>query len=60
MDIVGLTDLLSDIGALGVSVLVIWGLLTDRLVPRGRLDEMRTQRDKAEAALELERARHDK
>jgi hypothetical protein len=60
MDIVGLTDLASDIGALGISLLVIWGLLTDRLVTRGRLDDMREQRDQLHNELEVERARHER
>jgi hypothetical protein len=59
VDIVGLTDLASDIGALGISLLVIWGLLTDRLMTKGRLDEMREQRDEFHAELQMERARHE-
>jgi hypothetical protein len=59
MDIVGLTDLASDIGALGLSIIIIWALLTDRIVTRGRLDEMRQQRDSFHDELEIERARHE-
>jgi hypothetical protein len=59
MDIVGLTDLASDIGALGISIIVIWALLTERLIPRGRLTEMRDDRDTLHHELEVERARHE-
>jgi hypothetical protein len=59
MDIVGLTDLASDIGALGISKIVIWGLLTERLIPRGRMNEMREERDRIAHELEVERARHE-
>ena len=58
MDIAGLTDLAANIGALGVSILVIWGFLTERLIPRSRLDEMRDERDALHNELEIERARH--
>ena len=60
MDIVGLTNLLSNIGALGVSLLIIWAFLTDRVVTRGRLDDMRDERDAVQAQLDLERARHER
>lgn len=60
MDLVGLTDLLSDIGALGVSALIIWALLTGRVVPRGQVDELRTDRDRIQAELDVERARHER
>jgi hypothetical protein len=59
MDIVGLTDLASDIGALGISIIVIWGLLTERLIPRGRLLEMRQRCEDCDHELEVERARHE-
>lgn len=59
MDIVGLTNLLSDLGALGVSVIIIWAFLTDRVVTKGRLTEMRDERDAVQTELDLERARHE-
>lgn len=59
MDLVGLTDLASDIGALGISILVIWALLTERLIPRGRLDDKQRELDECHRANELERARHE-
>lgn len=59
MDIVGLTNLLSNIGALGVSALIVWAFLTDRVVTKGRLQEMRDERDAVQRELDLERARHE-
>jgi hypothetical protein len=60
MDIVGLTNLLSNIGALGVSALIIWALLRGWVVTKGRLDEMRDQRDLLQHELDVERARHER
>lgn len=45
MDIVGLTTIAGQIGALGISIIVIWALLTERLVPHGRLEEAHQERD---------------
>ena len=52
MDIVGLTGIASEIGALGVSLIVIWALLTERLLPKGRLEDARHEH-------ELDVARND-
>lgn len=60
MDILGLTNLLAQIGALGVSALVIWGLLTERIVPKGRLEEERKRAEDCQRQLEVERARHER
>ena len=43
MDIVGLTTIAGQIGALGISIIVIWALLTERLVPHGRLERHRAE-----------------
>lgn len=60
MDLVGLTNLARDVGILGISFLVIWALLTERLIPKARLDEMRQQRDDAMHELQRERDRHER
>lgn len=47
MDLASLASILAELGALGVSALVVIALMTERLVPKGRLDDMRTERDAA-------------
>lgn len=47
MDLSALASIASELGALGVSVLVLVAMLTERLVPKGRLDDMRKERDAA-------------
>ena len=46
-----LLDVLSRAGVLAISILVIIAFLTERIVPRGRLDELRNE-------LEAERTAH--
>lgn len=59
MDLATLATIIGQIGALGVSVLVLVALMTERLVPRGRLDDMRRDRDacakQVDELVELER-----
>ena len=48
MDLGLLASIASELGALGVSVLVLAALMSERLVPKGRLDDMRRERDAAD------------
>lgn len=50
-----LVQVFTDMGALGVAAIVIWGLMTERLVPRGRLDERAKDLDKVEVDAKTER-----
>lgn len=45
MDISTLATIVGQIGALGVSLFVLIALLREWLVPKGRLDDMRRERD---------------
>ena len=47
MDFQQIIDAVSTLGTLGFALLVIYGFLTERVVPRSRLDEQRA--DKKEA-----------
>ena len=59
MDLGTVATIIGQIGALGVSVLVLVALVREWLVPRGRLDDMRRDRDKlakqVEDLVDLER-----
>lgn len=59
MNFAALADLATQLGAFGVAVIVVWALMTERLVPRARLDEMRRERDELQTQLDLERARNE-
>jgi len=59
MDVLQIADLASDLGVIGVCILVIWGLLTGRMVPKGHVDELRKEIDECHREIQLERARHD-
>jgi hypothetical protein len=48
VDLSTVASIASELGALGVSLLVLVGLITERLVPKGRLDDMRRERDAAD------------
>jgi uncharacterized membrane protein (DUF106 family) len=50
-----LLDTLSRIGVLGVAALVIFGFLTERIIPKGRLEEMRKEMEEFKTQ---ERAAH--
>jgi sensor domain CHASE-containing protein len=45
-----LLDVLSRVGVVGVTVLVIVGFLTGRIVTKSHLEEVRKERDDAQAA----------
>ena len=49
--------LLPSVSVLGVLASAVWLVLTDRLVPKGRLDEVRDDRDRAVARADAETAR---
>lgn len=55
MELSQVLNALGDLGALGASALVIWALVTERLVPRGRVDELLKERDD----IRLERRTND-
>ena len=52
MDFQQIIDAVSTLGTLGFALLVIYGFLTERVVPRSRLDE---QREDKKEAIELAR-----
>lgn len=41
MTIEAILQALSTFGALGAAALIIWGFLTERIVPKGRLDDQK-------------------
>jgi hypothetical protein len=57
MDLGQLAAVLSQLGAFGVAVFVLFAMLTERLVPRGRLDELRKRLDDCESELSIRRQR---
>jgi hypothetical protein len=60
MDLLGpIIQTLSDIGALGVAGIVIWAMVTERLVPKGRLDDKQKELDDCKEEMHLERARYE-
>ena len=59
MDLASIATIIGQIGALGVSVLVLVAMISERLVPKGRLDDMRRDRDAcAKRVAELETLEH--
>ena len=40
-------DILSDLGVVGLMAFVLWGFLTERIVPKGRIEELRKELEEA-------------
>ncbi len=59
MNFAAIAELASSAGAFGLAVLIIYLLMSERLIPRRRLDEKQKEVEECHDELELERARNE-